>query len=200
MKIIVPVILSITIISVPLAADQVILAQLSHTTVTDDEAGIEFDLNGLDLRYLNFGTGDLYFGGGWAGASGDDELCFPDLCIDFEVDVSATTVEVGYNFDNPFTPFVSVAWSKSESDFGITGMGIADASDSDTNFGVGTWLGGERRRLQLAFHGVDTDDPGVSLGGYTVLDSDLVLSGFYATTTESPGDSWGVTFGIGWSF
>ncbi|MCY3883306.1 MAG: hypothetical protein OXG24_00130 [Gammaproteobacteria bacterium] len=200
MKITVPLFLSFAIVCTPISADQIVLGQLSHTTVTDDQAGIDFDLNGLDLRYMNFGNDDLYFGVGWASASGDDEFCVPDFCIDFEVDVSATSVEVGYNFDNPFTPFVSVSWTKSETDFGITGMGIGDASDSDTNYGVGTWLGGESRRLQLAFHGVDTDDPGVSLGGYTVLDSSIVLSGFYATTTENPGDSWGVTFGIGWSF
>lgn len=73
---------------------------------------------------------------------------------------------------------------------------MGDTSESDTNFGVGTRFGGERKRLPLAFQEVDTDDPGVALGGYTVLDSDIVLSGFYAITTEKAGDSWESPLGL----
>ena len=186
--------------SAPLSADQVILGQLTHTTTTDDEANIDFDLNGMDFRYMNFGDGGLYFGAAMSFASGEDEVCDPTFCIDFDIKANATTLEVGYNFDNPFTPFVSLVRSNAEIDFGVTGMGIGDTSDSETNIGAGTWFGGDDRRLQLAFTGLDTDDPAVSLGGYTVLDKSLVLTGFIGTSTESAGDSWGLTIGLGWSF
>ena len=186
--------------SAPLCADQIILAQLTHTTTTDDEANIDFDLNGMDFRYMNFGDDGLYLGAALSFASGEDEVCDQTFCIDFEIKVNATTLEVGYNFDNPFTPFVSLVRSNAEIDFGVTGMGIGDTSDSETNIGAGTWFGGDDRRLQLAFTGLDTDDPVVSLGGYTVLDNNLVLTGFIGTPTESAGDSWGVTIGLGWSF
>lgn len=59
MKIYVPMFLSLAIISVPVSAYPKVLGQLSHTTITDDEAGINFDLNGLDFRYMNFANTDL---------------------------------------------------------------------------------------------------------------------------------------------
>ncbi len=200
MKIFVSIFLTLAVITAPLHADQIILAQLTHTTATDDEANIDFDLNGMDFRYMTFGDDGLYLGAALSVASAEDEVCDQTFCIDFEMKASATTLEVGYNFDNPFTPFVSLVRSNAEIDFGVTGMGIGDTSDSETNIGAGVWFGGEDRRLQLAFTGVDTEDPAVSLGGYTVVDNSLVLTAFIGTSTESAGDSWGLTIGVGWSF
>lgn len=200
MKIFVSTFLTLAVMAAPLYADQIVLAQLTHSTITDDEANIDFDMNGMDFRYMTFGDGGLYLGAALAVASGEDEICDQTLCIDFDINASATTLEVGYNFNNPFTLFVSLVLSNSEIDFGVTGMGIGDTSDSETNIGAGIWFGGDDRRLQLAFIGVETEDPAVSLGGYTVVDNGLVLTGFIGTSTESAGDSWGLTIGLGWSF
>ena len=191
---------TLILFTVQLHAEQLILAHFSHTTVQDDETDLEFDVNGYDFTYMNFNDNNLYYAVGWGFASGEDELCLDDFCIDFESDSSGLLFEIGYNFDNPFTPFVSVTRSEWDVDLGITGLGLGDATESDTTIGVGTWFGDEDRRLRLAFDGVDTDDPGVSIGGYTVLDNNLALSGSYFTSTESPGDIWGLSIGLGWSF
>ena len=187
------------LIAVPLAADQLFLGSYSHTAVEDEEAGVDFDANGLFFKYANFG-GDLYWAFGLGGLTGEDELCDDNFCIDFEITSRFLEYSVGYNFSNGFTPFVTLAQSSTDVDWGITGLGLADDSDEETSVDIGGWFGGKDRRFQLALLGIDDEERSVSVGGYTVLNSGMALSGFFTRSIEGEGESTGITIGLGWSF
>lgn len=192
-------IVALVTIAVPLSADQLVLGAYSHATVEDEEATIDFEIGGFNFLYANF-NGDLYWSVGAGVAKGEDELCAEDFCIDFEIQTRITEFSLGVNLNNLFTPFVTLGRSDSDIDWGITGLGLADTSDSETSIDVGSWIGGADRRFQIAVLGVDSDDRAASIGGYTVLDSGLTVAGFFSKSIEGPGDAMGISIGLGWSF
>lgn len=199
MKLLAVPIVALMTFALPLSADQLVLGAYSHATVDDKEAGIDFEVGGLNFMYANF-EGDLFWAIGAGGARGEDELCQLDFCIDFETQSRTLDFSLGFNFNNWLTPFVTVARSTTDIDWGVTGLGLADASDSESSIDAGLWIGRKDLRIQIAALGVDDEYRAVSIGGYTVLNSGLALAGFFSKSIEGEGDATGISVGLGWSF
>ena len=199
MKLLIVPIVALLTLAIPISADQLVLGAYSHATVDDEEASIDFEVGGLNFMYANF-EGDLFWAIGAGGARGEDELCQLDFCIDFETQSRTLDLSLGFNFNNWLTPFVRLARTNTDIDWGVTGLGLADASDSESSIDAGLWIGRKDRRIQVAALGVDDEYRAVSIGGYTVLNNGLALAAFFSKSIEGEGDATGISVGLGWSF
>lgn len=162
----------------------------------DDDSGEEFEMRGFGAQYLHFGEDtNLFFGASFSALTGELELCDSGDCFDVDISSNGIGLSVGYDLDNPFTPFASVTYSSFETD-----LGFAEESDNDTSLGVGTFIGDVGNRAIVSLNGIDGEDQSVLFGGYRTRDNNVVLTGSYETLVDSPFSSYTLILGLGWSF
>ncbi len=193
---------ALLLLAIPVTAENVIVGEFTSVSLSEDTTDAEFEMNGISVDWYHFNeSNDMYFGTSGGSVTGSDQVCAPEFCLDFDVELVYTEFAIGYSLENRFTPFASIAFSETVLDFGVSGLGIVDVTQDETSLNVGTFYGDIGRRFMFSLNNLDGDEQSVRVGGYYTLDiNNIVLGGSFETPIESFGDSYIISAGIGWSF
>ena len=149
---------ALSLLAVPVSAERLVIGEFTAASLSEDTTGAEFEMDGVgvDTHYFNENN-NLYLGISVGSVWGSDQLCDLEFCLDFDAHLSVAEYALGLSLENGFTPFASIAFTYTELDFGFSGQGIVDVTDSEVSFNIGSFYGDSGKRFMFSLNGLNAE-------------------------------------------